>query len=46
MSSNETDSDPAIRAGCEERETFPIYVLSFVYSFLAVSLGSEAESPQ
>ena len=41
MSSNETDSDPVIRTDCEERETFPIYLLSFVYSLLAVSLASE-----
>ena len=34
--SNDTE-DPAMKEDCEETETFPIYVLSFIYSILAVS---------
>lgn len=37
MSSNKTDSELPVAEDCEGRETFPIYLLSFVYSLLAVS---------
>lgn len=43
VSSADTADEASVMAkDCEERETFPIYLLSFVYSLLGVSvIGSK-----